>query len=584
MAPADSRTSGLEDVSKERALHAIGRVPTGVAAFVGRTLKGPVNRPVAVSSFSDFQHIFGGLWQPAPVSYAIDHYFENGGRRAFVVRVTNGARPPTITLPAGTSNLRLIGVNPGSREFLRASVDYDGIPESDNDSFNLVLQRVRSAGSELIEDQEIFRRLSVLGPSSRFITNVLLESHLARVHGPVPIKRPERSATGGSRSAIGYAVSNPDGDDGAPLTDYDVIGSAAASTGMFALQAVPVFNLLCIPPLAREQDVGLSTLLVAAKFCRDRHAILIVDPPSTWISPRTALEALRNWPFRSDSAVMYFPRVQSFDRLRGRAETFASCGAAAGMIARSDETSPVWAATESEESFLRPGLRPAAVVSDLERVRLSQAGVNTLVSSRSNVRQGLSPRTLAAGGVGASDWKYLAARRLALFVAASIEQGTRWVLMEPNIPSTWERARALVDAFLGALAEQGAFVGTSPDESHFAIADDRVNGEQAVAEGKFNLLYGFATSKPGEFDTWMVTHHPGSSRVRPVSVNRLATSKHRVEWEIETAILRGHSWISPMALPAPALRPPNGSVKAGAATPLASSAGANAADAHLTVP
>jgi len=538
LAPADSRTSGLEDVTKERALPAIARVPTGVAAFVGRTLKGPVNRPVAVSSFSDFQHIFGGLWQPSPVSYAVDHFFENGGRRAFVVRIANGAHPPTITLPAGNSNLRLIGVNPGSREFLRASVDYDGIPEADVDTFNLVLQRVRSAGSELIEDQEIFRRLSVLSDSNQYVSHALLDSQLARVLGPVPIKRPERSAMGGSRSAIGYAVSNPDGDDGAPLTDYDVIGSALDGTGMFALQATPGFNLLCIPPLAREQDVGLSTLLVAAKLCRERLAILVVDPPSTWISARTALESLREWPFRSDNAVMYFPRVQSFDRLRGRAETFASCGAAAGMIARSDEVSPVWSALESEESFLRPGLRPAAVVSDLERVKLAKAGVNTLVSSRSNVRQGLSPRTLAAGGVGASDWKYLSARRLALFIASSIERGTRWVLMEPNIPSTWERARALCDAFLESLAQQGAFIGTLPDESHFAIADDRVNTEKTVAEGKFNLLYGFATSKPGEFDTWMVTHHPGSSRVRPVSVNRLATSKHRVEWEIETAILR----------------------------------------------
>ncbi len=506
---------------------------------MGRTLKGPVNRPVAISSFSDFQHIFGGLWQPSPLSYAVDHFFENGGRRAFVVRVANGARPPTITLPAGNSPLRLIGINPGSREFLRASVDYDGIAENDAETFNLVLQRVRSAGSELIEDQEIFRRLSVLNDSNRYVAQVLLDSNLARVLGPVPVKRPERSAMGGSRSAIGYAVSNPDGDDGAPLTDYDVIGSAVEGTGMFALQAAPEFNLLCIPPLAREQDVGLSTLLVAARFCREHHAILVVDPPATWISPRTALDALRNWPFRSDNAVMYFPRVQSFDRLRGRAETFASCGAAAGMIARSDEATPLWSAIESEESFLRPGLRPAAVVSDLERIRLAQAGVNTLVSSRSNVRQALSPRTLTSGGAGASDWKYLCARRLALFVASSVEQGTRWVLTEPNIPSTWERARAQVDAFLESLARQGAFVGTAPDENHFAIADDRVNREQTVAEGKFNLLYGFATSKPGEFDTWMVTHHPASSRVRPVSVNRLATSRHRVEWEIETAILRG---------------------------------------------
>src|SRR6202030_3806576 len=126
----------------------------------------------------------------------------------------------------------------------------------------------------------------------------------------------------------------------------------------------------CIPPLTRDGDLGLSTLLVAAKFCRDRQAMLLVDPPSAWLSARTALDSLRILPFRSDSAVMFFPRVQEFVRLRDRIETFASCGAAAGMIARSDETWPVWAAAESEESILRPGLRPAVPVSDADRARL----------------------------------------------------------------------------------------------------------------------------------------------------------------------------------------------------------------------
>ena len=88
----------------------------------------------------------------------------------------------------------------------------------------------------------------------------------------------------------------------------------------------------------------------------------------------------------------------------------------------------------------------------------------------------MSPRTLAAGG--GSDWNYLSARRLALFVAASIEQGTRWVLLEHNGPPTWERAQAQVEAFLEELAEQGAFAGTAPDESHFVIADERVNRPQ----------------------------------------------------------------------------------------------------------
>ena len=104
--------------------------------------------------------------------------------------------------------------------------------------------------------------------------------------------------------------------------------------------------------------MGLSTLLVAARFCRERQALLIVDPPASWSTPRVALDALRLWPFRSDSAVMYFPRVQAFDRLRGRVEVFGSCGAAAGMIARSDETWPVWSVRGDRGGDPAPG--PAA--------------------------------------------------------------------------------------------------------------------------------------------------------------------------------------------------------------------------------
>jgi phage tail sheath protein FI len=537
---ADSRVSGIELAEQSRiAGHAIERVATGITAFVGRTLKGPVSQPVLVASFAEFQQIFGGLWQPSTLSYALEQYFENGGRRALIVRVANGARPPTITLPAAGASLRLIALNPGSREYLRASVDYDGIGEGESDRFNLVVQRVRSAASELIEDQEIFRRVSVVKDSGRYVPNILLESRLVRVTGPVPVYRPGRSVSGPGGAAVGYAVSNPDGDDGGPLTDYDVIGSAIERTGLFALQGASRFNMLCIPPLTRDSDVGLSTLLVAAKFCRERQALLLVDPPSTWLSARTALDAWRIWPFRSDSAAMFFPRVQAFDRLRGRIETFASSGAAAGMIVRSDETWPLWAAAESEESVLRPGLRPAAAIADSDRIRLAQAGINTLVSVRSSVRPSMSPRTLAAGGCGISDWKFLSARRLSLFIAASIEEGTRWVTLEHNGPDTWERARAAAESFLDTLAEQGAFVGNSPDESHFVIGDERVNRPSLVAEGKFNLLFGFATSKPGEFDTWLVTHQASTSRVRPVSVNRATTSKRRVEWEIQTSILRG---------------------------------------------
>jgi phage tail sheath protein FI len=234
--------------------------------------------------------------------------------------------------------------------------------------------------------------------------------------------------------------------------------------------------------------------------------------------------------------VMYFPRVLAFDRLRNRHEIFVPSAAAAGMIARIDETFPVWTAAEADDAVLRPGLRPSIVVADSERVRLAKAGINTLMSVRSSSRVTTSALTLAAGHSIAPEWKYLAARRLALFIMSSIERGTRWLSMMQNGPEAWKRAQLQVDAFLDALDKDGAFAGGSPHESYFVICDERVNRPESIAEGKVNLLFGFATIKPGDFHTCMVTHKPSGSRVRPVAVNRLATSQQRVEWEIETAI------------------------------------------------
>ncbi|HXS27411.1 MAG TPA: hypothetical protein VN730_07090 [Steroidobacteraceae bacterium] len=514
---------------------AIERSPTGVTAFVGRTLKGPVDRPVRVASFGAFQQTFGGLWQPSTLSYAIEQYFENGGRQAIVTRVANGARPPTLTLPAERDELTLCGVNPGSREYLRASVDYDGLGESERDRFNLVVQRVRLPGTEQIEDQEIFRRVSIEPGSARFIGDLLLESTLARLQGAPPAIRPERTAGGPSGPAVRYVSSRNDGDDGAPLTDYDVIGSAASRTGLHALAAEQGFDLLCIPPLSRERDVGLATLLVAARFCRDRHALLLIDPPADWSTPQAALAAFRSWPFRSASAAMFFPRLIALDRVRNRTELFGSAAAAAGLLARGDEQLPLWAPAEGEEPILRSTFKLATTVSDPERERLAQSGINTLQSVRSSGRARLTPCTLAGDASGA-DLRPLPARRLALFIVRSIERSARWLLAAPNEPRSWHRAQAQVQQFLGELDREGAFAGGEPKDSYFVICDERVNRRETVAGGEVNLLFGIALVRPADFHAWLITYRDGTSRARTVAVNRLATSQQRVDSEIEAAI------------------------------------------------
>ena len=99
---------------------------------------------------------------------------------------------------------------------------------------------------------------------------------------------------------------------------------------------------MCIPPLARDRDVGPGVLLVAGRLCRERNAMLIVDPPAAWQSlRRRRSQGLREFEFRSEHALMCFPRIQAFDRLRGRAEVFANCGAVAGTLARLDEQRPL---------------------------------------------------------------------------------------------------------------------------------------------------------------------------------------------------------------------------------------------------
>ncbi len=473
-------------------------VDTGRAAFVGRTLRGPVNRPVLLRGFAEFQQIFGGLWQPSTLSYAVEQFFDNGGREALVVRVVNGARAATLTLNAGAALLELQAIRPGTREFLRAAVDYDNIPAHSPAEFNLTVQRVRTQGTGQVDDQEIYRRISVDPAAERYVANALRESALVRLARTVPSQRPDRTLDPGSGLATAYVNSRMDGDDGAPPTDYDLIGSAVDKTGLFALEHADRFNLLCVPPPARDADVGSSLLLVAARYCKARRAMLIVDPPARWLTADDAVRGLRQWDFLHDHALMYFPRLLAHDKLRGHFESFAPCGAVAGMLARREGP---------HEPILRPGYRPGCLVPEDVRLRLASLGVNTLQSVRSATRTPLEPRTLAAGSATCADWQSLDARRFALFVLDSIVRGTRW-LVAPGDASTRERLFAQVRDFLEGLHRAGAF-GARRLEQSFLIADD------PTVAGAF--VVGIAASRAGEFHCFRIEHSAAGCEVRPAS-------------------------------------------------------------------
>ena len=78
----------------------ISRLRTDVAAFVGIAERGPSHRAVAVESWKQFGAIFGGLIPSGYLAYVTKAFFENGGRRCWIVRVESAAAATaSITLP-----------------------------------------------------------------------------------------------------------------------------------------------------------------------------------------------------------------------------------------------------------------------------------------------------------------------------------------------------------------------------------------------------------------------------------------------------------------------------------------------------
>jgi len=117
------------------AVRTITAVTTSVTAFVGHTARGPVDTPVTLTGFADFERRFGGLSTDSLVSYAVQQFFLNGGSVAVVVRLAKGAVAAAVTLTDSESSaaLDVTAREPGAwGDGLRVEVDAAG-----DDAFDL---------------------------------------------------------------------------------------------------------------------------------------------------------------------------------------------------------------------------------------------------------------------------------------------------------------------------------------------------------------------------------------------------------------------------------------------------------------
>ena len=180
-------------------------------------------------------------------------------------------------------------------------------------------------------------------------------------------------------------------------------------------------------------------------------------------------------------------------------ETFAPCGAIAGLYARTDATRGVWKAPAGLDAALTGIDRLEVPLTDDENGVLNPLGVNCLRSFPGLGRVIWGARTMRGTDQLGDEYKYVPVRRLALFLEESLFRGTQWVVFEPNDEPLWAQIRLNIGAFMQQLFRQGAFQGTSPRDAYFVKCDRETTTQDDIDRGIVNIAVGFAPLKPAEF-------------------------------------------------------------------------------------
>lgn len=107
-------------------VRSITGVATSITVFVGPTVRGLVNSPVLVDSYSAYQRSFGGLAAEASVEFAARDYFANRGGQTVVVKIANTKSAKAAEFESASADLKLAAADPGTwANELQFEIDHD---------------------------------------------------------------------------------------------------------------------------------------------------------------------------------------------------------------------------------------------------------------------------------------------------------------------------------------------------------------------------------------------------------------------------------------------------------------------------
>jgi phage tail sheath protein FI len=159
-------------------VHTLTGVSTSITAFVGYTARGNVNQPVHIFSFADFERSFGGLAVDSMLSYAVKHFFQNGGGEAYVVRVASGATAARVTVRNSSVSpaLDVLDITAASSgtwgNNLRMDVDY--ATSNPASLFNLRVTELVERDGQLVPGRtEEYRNLSMNSLDPGFVVDTV---------------------------------------------------------------------------------------------------------------------------------------------------------------------------------------------------------------------------------------------------------------------------------------------------------------------------------------------------------------------------------------------------------------------------
>lgn len=281
-------------------------------------------------------------------------------------------------------------------------------------------------------------------------------------------------------------------------SDGDTLQPGDYRDALRALDTVNDVSLIAIPGVGTGEvvDAGLNYCGVLRPL---QDCFFIADVPREDDTP----DLVAQW--RDDDlsvansyGAVYYPWLKVSDPNGGpETITVPPSGFVAGILARTDAQRGVWKTPAGVQASVAGAVGLARELTDPE-----QGDLNTPAKSVCVIRRFPAGGTVVWGGRTLStdpEWRYIAPRRMAIFLRKSIFDGIQWAVFEPNDEPLWSQLRLNLNAFMTTLFRRGAFQGSSPDEAFFVKVDSETTLQADIDLGIVNILVGFAPLKPAEF-------------------------------------------------------------------------------------